>query len=369
MAKVKKSRDDLYKKFNSGIQYIRHELKEIESIPYDDTMRFEIATAIATKLRVLLSDTAKNKSLLSLLNIKNRLLFPSQCIKHVDIASNMIFSAQLVGFKITNEAKLYCVPIVPDLSNKLSSTFNVWWNEIVIDTKGQDSSMVTRGEIIRTLSDNEGGAHEDPYHKDSYVKINLNSGFKVIDSDGNEKTLLNNYYVESLIVIAYEFLNAVNLYIKYIEKYVKDEEITKFNIIQISYIENRNEHPIIRNRYFPNTGRDLNKVFKMAFDYYRTAKYSIIPLRGFIYRDIQNRKYIKFLVIDSEPTEQLVYLRSDEIRKEALLLKRNKKYILINHDDDITKEIETHELEFYLNLLSKNKKNAFDNYLSKQIIL
>ena len=231
MAKVRKSRDDLYKKFKSGIQYIRHELKEIESLQYDDTMRLEKATAIATKLRVFLWDKNLNQSLLSQLNIKNSLLFPSECIKHVDIASNMLFFAQLVGFKITNEAKLYCVPIVPDLSNKLSSTFNVWWNEIVIDTKGQDSSMVTRGEIIKTLAEKEGGAHEDPYYNDAYAKINFNNGFKVIDSNGNEKTLLNNYYVESLIVIAYEFLNAVDLYIKYIEKYVKDEEITKFNII------------------------------------------------------------------------------------------------------------------------------------------
>ena len=106
----------------------------------------------------------------------------------------------------------------------------------------------------------------------------------------------------------------------------------------------------------------------MAFDYYKTAKYSIIRLRGFIYRDIQNSKYIKFLVVDSEPAEQLVYLRSDAIRKEALLLKSDENYILINHDDDITKEKEAHELDFYLNLLSKNKENAFDDFLSKQII-
>ena len=57
MVKVKKNREELYKKFNSGIKLINNELEEIKKIPFDDSMRLEKATVVATKLRVFLLDS------------------------------------------------------------------------------------------------------------------------------------------------------------------------------------------------------------------------------------------------------------------------------------------------------------------------
>ena len=67
-------------------------------------MRLEKATVVATKLRVFLLDSGKNQSLLSQLGIKNQLLFPTRYIEHIDIASNMVFSSQLVALEVTKEA-------------------------------------------------------------------------------------------------------------------------------------------------------------------------------------------------------------------------------------------------------------------------
>lgn len=363
----KKTRKELQKKLDGSLRYIEKVLDDITKTTYDDPLRHEYATALATKLRVLLSDTKKNSSLSHKLGIKKHLLFQSECIDNPDYASNLMFSSSLVGLQINKKGELFCIPIVPNFNHKLLCTFNVWWNEIVIDTKGNDSALISRKDVVLTLSDKEGGAHEDDSYADEYYRINYENGFTAICADGSISKLKNNYYVESLIVIASELLDAFALFKEHFENKIMTHEETSFSILQLSYIDDKNGRVKKRNRYFSNADNNICKNIIMGFDYYRLARYSLIRLKGIVAKDVINNTVIKFLVIDNSTDRHLVYLRANEFTNQSVLLMQEKGYILVKCDEDIYRKQEEHELEYYKRKFGKDEY-TFADFLSKQIL-
>ena len=359
---MKKSIDELTIKYQSGIKFIKEELDDLVHLQYDDPMRLEKATAIATKMRVLIFDNGNNKSLLNQLNIKDCLLFQSKCIDHTDIASNLLFSSLLVSLQVRGDGKLFCVPEIPVFHHKLSCTFDVWWNEIVIDTKGEESAIVSRGDVIRTLSDKEGGAHEDPNHSKEYKQVNYHNGFLVTDQAGNQRTLENNFYVETLVVIAYEFLDAINVYDKYIRISKTQFENTYYTIIQVSYMKNNKNYY----RYYPNSNRNINLNIIMAYDHYRDANYSVVNLTGHCFMNKENQM-IRFLVIDNRKSQPIMYLNANQgLESRAVILKKESGFVLIRSDDDIFSNCETHDISYYEVMVSHNEYKSPVYYLFKE---
>jgi len=371
MGKHKKTHDELSSKLKYGVRFIEEELGRMEILSPEDPMRLEIAAAIATKLRVFVADSKNNHSLIKQLGIKDSLLFPVEFVNGPDLASNLIFSSRLVGIQVSADNRLYCEPIIPKYSHRLSCTFSVWLDEIIIDSKGNDSILVSRNDVIRILADKEGGAHEDPYYHEDYFEINYNNGFCIFDSNGKKHTLENNYYVESLVVIATEFLDAISTFRSNILGKSKTVEKTRFNAIQITYIESNNGHSISRSRYFLNTNEELCTGLQIAFDYYREAQYALVFLKGQIYRDLKRNTIIKYLVLDKNDSRELIYLRADkndDIVTQAVLLENGGEYIRIYNDTDIYNKRESHTLDYYIKELGNGETAIFDSYLKRQMI-
>ena len=370
MYDLKKTKEELERKLSVGVDYIINQLSQVEKLSYDDPMRHEIATTIATKLRVFMYDTGNSVSLLKQLDIKQKILFSYD--NSGDIASNLVFSSSLVGIQIDENQNMYCVPMRTDYRHRLFCTFSVWWNEIIIDTKGQDYALITRGYVVTTLADKEGGAHEDPKHKKEYIKVNKDNGFILIDNKGNHHKLKNNYYVESLFVIAQEFIDAIRIYNKYIRMKKKTSLDIRYNAIQLSYEITHGNATAIKNRYCLNTDNALLRCLQCAFDYYRKAKYYLIYLKIYRYENYVENSNTQFLVLDNEivKPKRLVYMRMDHPcdMKHTVLLEQEKGFGWVVNENDIYKELEAHSLEYFKELFGHQNKYLFDNYLSKQCL-
>jgi len=368
MSKHNKTINELESKLHEGIRYIRKLLQDVSNISFSDSMRTEIACSIATKMRVLLVDTKMCKSLLNQLGIKDKILFPIEP-KTNDLASNLVFSSLLVGLRVSTKGEFYCIPQLPSFDLRLSGTFQTWFDEIVIDTKGNDFSLVSRSNVIRILSDNEGGAHEDPSYNNDYYNVVFNNGFRIVWENGEEKGLANNFFVEALFVIANEFLFAVDTFYKYIKgklRYIKE---TRFNAVSISYL--KDDKSLYGRRYVRNPNENINIVVQIGFDYYRKAQYMISVLREYKYVDVKTKEQIGFLVIDNEVMYPLLYLRTDQlggIPVQAVLIKREGGFSLINKDSDIEQNTKVYPLEFYQKMLTTESATVFDEFISKQII-
>ncbi|MBO4701107.1 MAG: hypothetical protein J5625_00455 [Lachnospiraceae bacterium] len=364
MEKIKKNTKELTEKLYTGILFIQEQLNSLECYTKEDPMRKERASAVAAKLRVFLSDTNGNQALLSQLGFKEDMLFPWEYYGGQDIASNLVFSSKLVGISVENNSYC-CYPKMPKFNLQLFCTFSVWWNEIIIDSKGTDSVLVSRRDVILVLADKEGGAHEDPCYQREYYKINYENGFKYLDSNGNEQVLKNNYYVESLFVIAYEFLAAMEIFIKYIKgKTLKIEE-TQFNAIQISYKDLKGFY---RRRYYTNPKKNLIWSVRGAFDYYRNAQYDIVYLESRLLIDAEKNTTIGFLTINDLKTSPLIYLRvnNENNMLDAVLIKKESGYVRIVDDADIYDCNKVNTLEYYMKTIGNGNPDIFYEFLEKQ---
>ncbi len=364
MSTHKKDLPTLEQKYEASLKYIRTELDLVDELAFNDPLREQIASAIAIKLRVLLNDSKQNASLCTQINIKDKLLFQSDVLDNNDLPSNLVFSAKLCALQIQPTGQIFCVPSIPEFNHKLVSSFRIWWNEVVIDTKGDDGYLITRYDVVRTIANKEGGAHEQPEYEDEYYKAVYDNGFKIIDEKGEERTIANNFYCETLFVIAEEFLDAADLYKQVISKNLIKEEKTDNTIIQITYYDSNN-HEI--KRYYPNSNENLNWSMILAYDYYRKAKYELLFLKGNRIVDKRQIMIGKLLIIDDSQKRQIVYLRDEGIENQVVLLKGQKGYVQINQDADIINNHEEHNLDHYIDSF-KGDKEQLNDFISKQII-
>jgi len=153
---------------------------------YDNGKRF-LFKEMSVKLRVLFhsNKTGNTKSLLSQLNMEDIYLYDS---------------AKLIREQATNDIKAPIhfrfnvdVPLIfrPDLLPGLfKSEYSHWWEKgpIVIDKVGKE---YTRKEIVRCVTDNDGGAHVDtglPLHYYALTRGNA-AGWSQKLPNGEEKAI------------------------------------------------------------------------------------------------------------------------------------------------------------------------------------
>ena len=94
----------LFQKLESIVAYISDTLNSTLQLECTNPLREEFAITLATRLRVLLNDENKNKSLLSLLNIKKDFRFQGvKCdIMHVAPA-NMVYTSVLTSTVVSGD--------------------------------------------------------------------------------------------------------------------------------------------------------------------------------------------------------------------------------------------------------------------------
>ena len=327
-----KSFADLKNVFQGSIDYIKQELHLALQKEYADEMRFQAAITIATRLRMLLNDEGRNLSLLEQLHLKKKLLFDLSSKESIDVASNLVFSASLLGLQI-EKSRLYWIPNEVKLNYYVVGSFDDWWNEIIIDDKGHEPNQVTRRDVVLTLCDKEGGAHVDPDFDEAYYAILFENGWRIIE-DGKERPTENNPYAESVFVIAKEFLNAIDLYAM-LNQYTVREASTNHNLICIKY---QGINPKLKSHRFAfNSAHCLNEAFRIAYDYYREAEYSLIGLRFKRFFNQRNRLFSQVLVVDNKQEKPLYYLRKENEDRYVLLGDEQGLYRVITEDSDIYK--------------------------------
>lgn len=177
---TEQSIDDLQSHLQQQIYFLRSSAKS-----YDEGNTIE-AKRIATSIRVLVHDTEKSKSLLTLLKKKD--------IKFYDTAlklrpGNLLSTTGLVVVQI-HDGKVTYVPRLDSTPfNTQKVEFDQWWNGVVIADKNR--TQFNRSELILRMCNQDGGAHVDPKLNDKYAALSRSNsvGWKLESSDGNEEDL------------------------------------------------------------------------------------------------------------------------------------------------------------------------------------
>jgi len=353
----------IFKKLRSSYKYLCSLLREVDGFSLDDEQREMRAIVIATQLRTLLYDSKNAKSILSQLGIKDHLFFMPTCADgQIDIAANLVPSYLLVSCQVSERGLCvrYCRP--DRFKHNLNVFFDYWWNEIVIDTKGDSPKRLSRQQIVLTLCDKEGGAHLDPQFTDEYYAVNYCFGYELVRDNGEVCELKNNVFAETTIAIAYELLDAISVYFYNVQNKSSIIEDTPHTIISISYPNGRGGY---NKRLFLNARGCLYTASRLAFDYYHKASYSICQLRGYKYIR-EDKSFFSFLTVDEKTEKQMIVLRDDDSNTYEVLLEVSKdRYSLVNHDNDIISS-EGKALQQIIKELSNGDPNCFDKYLSLQ---
>lgn len=203
MTKSDQSKNDLLKHLYEHIEFLNASCASFDAGFYAEAKR------IATTIRVLLHDTAKSKSLLGLLGIKDNLAYVNKSVPFDE--RNLMSHTGLVGLKISNGKASYFA-FLDDVHSFLeiqpSKTFENWWNEVVI--KDQNDEIFTRKSLVLHLANKDGGAHVDPKLDASYANLTRSNsvGWLVCVNEEDGKPLMD-VELHSMRQIAYEFLQTI----------------------------------------------------------------------------------------------------------------------------------------------------------------
>lgn len=209
---IKRDMNYIETKFKEQLKLLKKRI-----VDYEKGDQIE-AYQIASILRVLLHDTKRSTSILRHLKIKDKVMFQSLASPYSTL--NIAPYLGLLSLRITSG---YGLEYVGNCKSKnqeqifkreIFYRFEDWWNEIVIDDKKE---VYTRRDLVLHVANKEGGSHLD-----IKVDININElmnknsiGWKYSQKDLNsnlkiESDPVNNPVLETIYVIANEFIESIN---------------------------------------------------------------------------------------------------------------------------------------------------------------
>ena len=194
---VKQTEDDFKSHLEEQIRFL-----ESSSQSYDDGYISE-AKRLAVVVRVLLHDTPKSTSLLTILKKKDILFYDTSSDYN---PNNLVSQMMLIMMRFGPHGVKY-VPVLDNHDLKKKVPFEDWWNKIVfVDTK---SNQFNRKDLILKLSNKDGGAHVDPNLDAAYANLTrFNSLGWVFERDGIHEDL-GNPVLTSVRQIGYEVLKSL----------------------------------------------------------------------------------------------------------------------------------------------------------------
>jgi hypothetical protein len=164
-------------------EHLKEQLEFIESsaTSFDNGFESEIKR-LAVSVRVLVHDTTKSTSLLTLLGQKN--------VDFVDTSipfdeNNKMTHSSLVQMSLGNRASKV-LPILDDGPFTRTASFELWWNGIVFVDKNRNE--FSRKDIVLSLANKEGGAHVDKKLDRKYSELRKNNslGWFDVTADGKQ---------------------------------------------------------------------------------------------------------------------------------------------------------------------------------------
>ena len=203
MTKYVQTKDELFDHLKDQIAFMRQSASS-----YDNGFEDE-AKRLAVVIRVLVHDTHKSTSLLTLLNKKN--------INFYDSATpydphNLLPHNGLTMMEISPEGARHTAPLdggAPTRSRTRKIPFNVWWEGMFV-IRDKDKRTFTRKDLVLNTANTDGGAHIDPDLDKAYASLTrFNSlGWKFFRRD-IEDDFRNSPVLPSIRQISHEVLKTL----------------------------------------------------------------------------------------------------------------------------------------------------------------
>lgn len=176
MGKLKLKYEDLEEHLIEQIELLQNACNA-----YDNGSTVE-AKNIALRVRTLLHDTDKSKSLLGQLSKKSNGFYSTNTpLSAQSISSH--FGLINIGLK-GKDTKYY-----PKLDNTPFANwldFDNWWSEVIF--KDSAGNLVTRRNLIIDAANKDGGAHVDDHIPEVYYNLSKNNslGLHIVSAEGNQ---------------------------------------------------------------------------------------------------------------------------------------------------------------------------------------
>lgn len=201
---IKLTRNQIEEKLKEQIQ-----LLQLAAENYDKGVEIA-AQNMATALRVLVHDTPKSMSILSIYKIKSNTPFFNTAFPYSP--TNLLTHNGLVGMKFESEedgSKGVYMPHFGGLPENRYCGFNAWWEDDIV-IKDKKARTFSRKDLVLYVANKDGGAHVDEKIKEEYsdLKYNNSIGWMMKDNSG-ERSLDNSVIYASIREIAYEVLKSL----------------------------------------------------------------------------------------------------------------------------------------------------------------
>ena len=353
------------------LQEFENNYKEAIDYPIFEEMREMKISVLASSLRKLLIDSSNMTSLVSQLGIRNDLWFSPICtFSSSDFAGNLVSVYPLI-YTHFDGVHFYCKSVIHRSQSNLRFGLDAWLNEIVIDPKCERKYKPTRLDVIRVIADKEGGAHYDKEHDEVYFEIINNYAFEIVRPDGSTVQLCNNLYFETLLSIAFEFLESIREY-RLVKSLIHKTELpSSLFLIQTEY--RIDEKKGFYNKYVHGQGMTPKRCFELAFDVNGKASYKLIRTKSVSFFSVMENKYRNYVLFDFSNTLDLVFLA--DLRQSAttsyMLVKNKKGYSFVKTRADLAnlRNLKTYTLSQAVKLLSDGDVRMFDFSFERQYVL
>jgi len=180
---VRQTRDDLVRHLHDEIDLLR-----TSGAAFDDGSIVQ-AKILAVRIRVLVHDTDRSKSLLRQLRVKDGLRFIDTSQTPPPPGAVMI-DAGLASIRIgfgDGASTEYAAPL-GSRDRRPPLPFRPWWSETVLDD--DEGNRFNRRDLVLGLAHTEGGAHVSPELDRAYAALARSNslGFGFGSADGSEFT-------------------------------------------------------------------------------------------------------------------------------------------------------------------------------------
>lgn len=122
------------------------------------------AARLATALRLLLDERRSQRSLMGQIGLLDTTPFISSVLEHDP--KNLVPNSGLILLAKIDDKWKYEL-ILDSLERHRALRFNDWWNETVFSDLNKNE--FTRKELVRSMADQDGGAHVDPTLGEKYA--------------------------------------------------------------------------------------------------------------------------------------------------------------------------------------------------------
>lgn len=196
--KTSQTLEEFKKHLQEQIQFL-----EDSALSYDNGYTSE-AKRLAVVLRVLLHDTAKSKSLLSLLGLKDRKFYDSSLRR----SPNSIDTHEGLVVIHLGPGDAKYIPPLDDLPWEWKRAgFDEYWNNPVFIDKNKNS--FSRKDLVCAVTNKDGGAHVDPNLNDKYTALTRHNSLGWMYESGNNKSPIKGVELAAIRQIAHEVLKTL----------------------------------------------------------------------------------------------------------------------------------------------------------------